>query len=440
MSTRELKRLHVIQQVTEKRLKQRKAAEYLKLSLRQIKRLVKRLREEGPRGIIHRLRGQVSNRKHPDLLKDKTLRLCRTRYRGFGPTLTQEKLVERDKIRVNRETLRQWLLESHLWEPRKKARKHRSWREPKECLGEMIQMDGSHHDWLEGRGPWLVLMGYIDDAANRVFARFYDYEGTFPAMDSFHRYTLRYGLPQAVYLDKHSTYQSQARPRLEEELEGKKPLSQFERALEELGVHVIHADSPQAKGRVERLFGVFQDRLVKEMRLAGIKTKEEANLFLARYLPRHNRRFQREPQSPINLHRPLPKDLDLRRILSIQKKRFLRNDNTIRHHKKLYLLESRWNGRRPRSVQTEERLNGRLYLLDEDRELRYRQIQERPLLRAPKKALFPTKPPRIIPPPDHPWRKFRLPGRVSFPKTVFFPQTKKGTFLNGTKGDISKLR
>ena len=431
MSTRELKRLHVIQQVTEKRFKQAKAAEYLELSLRQIKRLVKRFGEEGPRGIIHRLRGKSSNRKRPDRLKEKTLRLCQTRYRGFGPTLAQEKLVERDKIRVNRETLRQWLLESHLWEPRKKARKHRSWRERKECLGEMIQMDGSHHDWLEGRGPWLVLMGCIDDAANRVFARFYDYEGTFPALDSFQRYIHRYGLPQSVYLDKHSTYRSWAKPRLEEELEGqRKAQSQFERALEELGVRVIHADSPQAKGRVERLFGIFQDRLVKEMRLAGIRTKEAANTFLTRYLPCHNRRFQREPKSPLDLHRPLPKGLPLNHILSVQKKRFLRNDNTIRHHKKLYLLESRWNGRRPRSIQTEERLNGRLYLLDEGRELRYREVQERPLLLAPMKTHSPNKPSRMIPPPDHPWRKFRLPGSPRSGQSLVLSTNQEGDISN----------
>jgi len=432
MSTRELKRLHVIQQVTEKRFKQAKAAESLELSLRQIKRLVKRLREEGPRGIVHRLRGQPSNRKHPSALKDKTLRLCQTRYRGFGPTLAQEKLLERDKIRVNRETLRQWLLEAGLWEKTKKGLKHRSWRERKECFGEMIQMDGSHHDWLEGRGPEPVLMGLIDDATNHVFARFYDYEGTFPALDSFKRYTLRYGLPQSVYLDKHSTYQSQAKPRLEEELEGqRKAQSQFERALEELGVRVIHADSPQAKGRVERLFGIFQDRLIKEMRLENIRTKEEANRFLTRYLPRYNRRFQREPKSPANLHQPLPEDLKLKRIFSVQKRRLLRNDNTIRHNKKLYLIETPWNGRRPRRIQTEERLNGRLYLLDEDRELRYREIRERPLLPAPMKAPFPHKPPRIIPPSDHPWRKFRLPGSPSL--------SQDRLLTTNQKGDNSKL-
>jgi hypothetical protein len=242
----------------------------------------------------------------------------------------------------------------------------------------MIQMDGSHHDWLEGRGPKLVLMGYIDDATGNVFARFYDYEGTLPALDSFSRYLHRYGLPQSIYLDKHSTYRSQARTRLEERLERRPPLSQFERALEELGVQVIHADSPQAKGRVERLFGTFQDRLVKEMRLERIKTKEEANHFLTRYLPEYNRRFRREPANRANLHRPHPRQRDLKRILSIQKRRVLRNDNTIRHQKKLYLIEDSWNGKRPREILTEERLDGRLYLLDENRELRFREVQEAP--------------------------------------------------------------
>lgn len=431
MSTRELKRVYVVQQALEKRIKQEKAAELLELSTRQIKRLVRRLKKEGPCGIIHKLRGRKSNRKHPEKLRERVIQLYKKHYLGFGPTLAQEKLSERNQIRIGRETLRRWLLEGGDWEPRKKGHKHREWRERKASFGEMIQMDGSHHDWLEGRGPKFVLMGYIDDATGNVFARFYDYEGTFPAMESFQRYVTRYGLPQSVYLDKHSTYQSPAQPRWAKDGDGKKPQSQFERALETLGVRVIHADSPQAKGRVERLFGVFQDRLVKEMRLERIKTQEGANHFLIRYLSEYNRRFRKAPANAANLHRPLPKRRDLKHILSIQKRRTLRNDNTIHHEKKLYLIENSWKGKRPREILTEERLDGRLHLLDENRELRFREVKEAPRATPqPRPRRFYPKPPVLSL--DHPWRKFLLPGSPR--------PDKKGTLLTSTKGDISNGR
>ena len=208
MTAREAKRLYIVQQVLERTLRQRRAAELLSCSVRQIKRLAHRVRADGPRGIIHRLRGQPSNRRHPAALKQQVLHLWQTRYRGFGPTLTQEKLVERERIRIGRETLRRWLHGAGLWGGQRRARGHRQWRERKACWGEMVQVDGSHHDWLEGRGPQLVLMGYIDDATSRVYARFYDYEGTWPALDSFARYVTRYGLPQSLYADRHTTYRS----------------------------------------------------------------------------------------------------------------------------------------------------------------------------------------------------------------------------------------
>ena len=175
-------------------------------------------------------------------------------YLGFGPTLFQEKLWQRDGIKIDKETLRKWLIEEELWKKRRKGREHRHWRERKAYFGEMIQMDGSHHDCLEGRGPELVIMAYIDDATNTAFARFYDYEGTIPAMDSFKAYIEQYGIPQCLYLDRHSTYKSTGSLIIEEELEGKRePQSQFERAMDELGVDVIHANSPQAKGRMEAI-------------------------------------------------------------------------------------------------------------------------------------------------------------------------------------------
>ena len=402
MTKRDLRRLKVIEQVLEKGLKQKQAAEALELSTRQIKRIVGRVRKEGAKGIIHRLRGKRSNRKHSEELKQKVLKLFTEKYEGFGPTLAQEKLEERNRIKINRETLRQWMLHEGLWQSQRKSSKHRQWRERKDSFGQMIQIDGSHHDWLEARGPKLVLMGYIDDATGHVFGRFYDYEGTVPALDSFHHYARCYGLPHSVYMDRHSTYKGSSRKlTIEEELAGKEEsLSEFGRAMEELGVKLIHAQSPQAKGRIERLFKTFQDRLIKEMRLEGIKTLEEANLFLEKYLPIYNRRFDRKPKSEGNLHRKPPKNLG--EILSIQTKRFLREDNTIRHTNQFYQILSRWPGRRPKEVTVQERLNGMLYLVHEGRELKYHPIQAPPKRfsihkKKPSNARRPQAPPMTHP-------------------------------------------
>ncbi len=407
VTNKELRKLKVIEQVIEKRIKQRKAAKLLGLSVRQIIRLVKNVRREGAQGIIHKLRGKISNRRHEEKHKEKVLNLCRKKYEGFGPTLAQEKLEELDKLYVNRETLRQWMLVEGLWELQRKGRKHREWRERKACVGEMVQLDGSHHDWLEGRGPKLVLMGYIDDATSDVFAWFYDYEGTVPALDSFYRYTKRNGLPHSVYLDRLRAYKGGTDGTLsvDEELEGKRrSLSQFERALEELGVDVIHAQSPQAKGRIERLFRTFQDRLIKEMRLAGVRTKEEANRFLETYLPKYNLRFSVKAREQSNLHRPAPRDQELRFILSVQTKRGVRNDNTIRHETKLYQLKLK-TGKPLKEVMVQERIDGQLYVVHGKKDLAYRELKEPPKQKdviSVKKAAPKQQP--NIPVMSHPWK------------------------------------
>jgi transposase-like protein len=254
----ELKRLHVVQKVLERVIRQVEAAEILSLSSRQIRRIVKRIRIEGDKGIIHKSRGRPSNRRIAGKIRDKVIQLYRRQYAGFGPTLASEKLLERDGIGVNDETLQKWLIETGDWKKTRKRREHRQWRERKHHEGEMVQMDGSHHDWFEWRGPWCVLMGYIDDATGRVFGRFYGYEGTIPAMDSFKRYIKKHGLPLSVYLDKYKTYKSTAKPTLEDELNDREPLSDFERALRELGVEVRHANSPQAKGGLSDFSGRFK--------------------------------------------------------------------------------------------------------------------------------------------------------------------------------------
>jgi transposase-like protein len=400
----ELKRLHVIKKVFEKAIKQGEAGEILGLSSRQIRRIMKRVKAEGDQGVVHRSRGRSSNRRTPDKVKNKVIRLYRAQYRDFGPTLACEKLLERDRIGISDETLRRWLLEAGDWKKTRKARGHRQWRERKSHTGEMIQMDGSHHDWFEGRGSRCVLMGYIDDATGKVFARFYDYEGTLPAMESFKRYIKKSGLPMKVYLDKHTTYKSTAKPTIQDELDNVEPLSQFERALKELGVEVIHAHSPQAKGRIERLFRTLQDRLVKEMRLRGISTMEEANQFLEDYLPLYNKRFSVCPKEKGNFHRPLGKGLDLNKILCIKTERTLRNDFTVAHSKKLYQIEDRIKASK---LIVHDRIDGSMVITHQGRFLRFKEITERPL-REKRRPVGVRKRKSYIPPADHPWRKFKL--------------------------------
>lgn len=403
MSLRELKRLKVIEEVIERRITQKRAALMVGLSERQVRRLVGAVREEGGIGIVHKARGRPSNRKVSEKVKARVLKLYEKKYYGFGPTLASEKLMEMDGIKMSDETLRKWLMDSGLWKKKRKRSSHRQWRARKECFGEMIQIDGSHHDWLEGRGPGLVLMGYIDDATSNVFGRFYDYEGTLPAFASFKSYVRKYGLPQSVYLDKHTTYKSPRKLTVEEELEGlEKPQSQFERALDELGVEVIHAHSPQAKGRVERLFGTLQDRLIKEMRLVGIKTKEEANGFLKDYLPKYNKRFRVCAANQTDVHVRLPRYFNLDSYLCVKTKRTIRNDHTIACNGKLYQVEERV---KTRKVIVEERLNGSLHITSNGTSLKYRQITERPNKEASTKSLRPRK--TYIPPKDHPWRRWQ---------------------------------
>jgi len=400
----ELKRLHVIQKVLEGIIKQVEAAEILSLSGRQVRRIVKRIRSEGSRGVIHRSRGRSSNRRISHKIKERVIDLYRTQYKGFGPTLASEKLLERNGIRINDETLRMWLMGTGDWRKRRRHRRHRQWRERKHHEGEMVQMDGSHHDWFEGRGPWCVLMGYIDDAKGRVFGRFYDYEGTIPAMDSFKRYIQKYGLPLSVYLDRYKTYKSTAKPTLEDQLNDVEPLSDFERALRELGVEVVHANSPQAKGRIERLFGTLQDRLVKEMRLRGIRTLEEANDFLEEYLPIYNRRFSVSPKERENLHRPLGRGWDLDAILCIKTERTLRNDFTVAHNRKLYQVEDKVHTSK---VMVQDRMDGSMRITHKDRALRFREITARPTTeKRPLPAVRMRK--SSTPPTNHPWRGFKF--------------------------------
>jgi len=359
--------------------------------------------------LVHGNRGQSSNNAKPEKLRRQVLELIRERYPDFGPTLACEKLAERHRIVLSDETVRQWMRAEGLVNGRRRLRPHRQWRQPSACYGQMVQMDGSHHDWLEGRGPKLVLMGYIDDATGKAYGRFYDSEDLPAALESFKRYCQLYGIPQSVYLDKHTIYRSPKEPTVEEQLQGRDPQSQFERALSELRVNVIHANSPQAKGRIERLFKTLQDRLVKEMRLSGIKALGEANRFLKGFLVRFNRRFSRVARQPANLHRPAPAGKVLDQALCVKEPRVVTNDGTVRiNGQRLQLLPAGLRPLAKKGVTVTISPEGRMGVLYEGKELGYRVLPVQPRRQAepnPFQAArsFPQmarKPAR-----NHPWRK-----------------------------------
>jgi transposase len=405
MATQEdLKKLHVVRKAMEKTITQNEAADILDLSGRQIRRIAARIELEGDAGVIHKLRGKSSNRALPG--KNRVLRLFKAKYPDFGPTLASEKLLERDNIKVNDETLRLWLIKEGVPYKKRKKRPHRQWRQRRHYFGEMIQMDGSDHDWLEGRGPRLIFMGYIDDATGNPFGRFYKYEGTIPAMDSFKRYIERYGIPVSIYIDKHAAYKSKKKLSIEDELSNKDPLTQFTRALGELGVEVIYANSPQAKGRIERLFNTFQDRLLKELRLEKARTINDANKVAERFLPKYAKRFSVKALYSDDLHRPIPKGLDLDKILCTREEHPLRNDFTVVHDKKLYQVE---DDIRAKKVMVEEKIDGSLLIAYKDKPLKFKEITVRPKKEEPKKT-YEFKVRKVyIPPGTHPWKRYFKP-------------------------------
>ena len=421
MRQEELRRVSILNKVIDKLITQIEASKILSLSTRQIRRITKRVLKEGDRGVVHRSRARPSTRAFPERTREWVVKLCKTRYEGFNPTFASEKLFEIDKIKISRETLRGWFKQKAIPYTTRKKRPHRTWRERRHHFGQMEQVDGSHHDWFERRGPKCVLMGYIDDANNNVFARFHDYEGTFPFMDSFKRYTKKYALPQSVYVDRHPTYKSTAKPSIEDQLNNREPQSQVQRALDELGVEVSFAHSAQAKGRIERLFRTFQDRLVKEMRLKGIKSVKEANKFLQYYLPIYNRRFKVEALEKGNLHRPLPKEIDLDKILCIKTKRGLNNDSTVAHNKRLYLVLDKVYAKH---VFVEERINGRMLITYKGNSLRYKQITQRPKKKQrPKYIVAMVKKEPYRPPMEHPFKGPMF--RRRYPHINSYPQKEK---------------
>ena len=340
LSRRDRDRLKVLHEAERGHLTQRQAGAQLNLSARWVRKLVARLRKEGDGGILHRLWGRASKRRIPEAVRRKAVKLVEREYRDFGPTLAAEYLAERHRLRVSKERLRQWLIEAGVWKrKRRRVEEVHVWRARRACCGELVQWDSSDHDWLEGRGPKLSLVAMIDDASSRGLGRFVEHDTTQENLRLLGTYLERWGRPCEFYTDKDSmfTVNQPIRPAEDEAWEA--ALTQIGRALQELGIGWIPAHSPQAKGRIERFFGTAQDRLVKGMRKAGVRTLAAANAYLEqKYLPLWNRRFTVEPANATDAHRPLRGEHDLAAILSHVEERVVANDYTIRYDKKIYQI------------------------------------------------------------------------------------------------------
>lgn len=405
MSQKERTRLGVMKQLKAKQLSLVAAGELLELSYRQAKRIWRRYQERGDAGLVHLGRGRASNRRKDEKMRERVLARYQERYADFGPTLAAEHLA-REGLAVDHETLRRWLLAKGWWTIQRRRQKHRQWRERKGCFGELVQMDGSHHDWFEGRRGPAVLMVMIDDATNRTYVEFAEQETTRAAYDTFEGYVRRYQMPLKLYVDRDSIYRTDREPTVAEQLAGEVPLTQFGRAMKQLGVGIQLAYSPQAKGRVERRNGLLQDRLVKELRLAGISDLERANRFLEeKFLPELNRRFCVKPAKAADVHRPVPRDLNQR--LNWEEERVVQRDWTVvwqgrwfqigAGHESLCLVG--------KQITVRELRDGTVQLLRAGQKLKCRELLRRPVRVAEGKA-SPSGKGQTKPAAEHPWRLF----------------------------------
>jgi transposase len=418
MSMKERMRLEIFSRVKRGGISLGKAALLARVSRRQAKRIWRRYRLEGDAGLVHRLRGRPGNAGKVEV-RDEVLALCRVKYADFGSALAAEYLLKEGQ-EVSRQTLWRWRRQAGDLQPSRRASRHRARRERRGCVGELVQMDGSTHDWFEGRRGPCVLFVMIDDAMGRVFCRFYESEDTVSAFDLFGRYVKKQGLPMALYVDKDSIYRvNDPLAREQGHQRGRMPLTQFGRAMGQLGVELICANSPQAKGRVERANGTLQDRLVKALRVAGISTIQEANEFLQRqFLPEHNRHFMRDAAHPVDMHRKVPSELVLQEVLSVQENRTVGRDWCVAHERQVLQLDKRHERLSlvGREITVLKLASGQLRLMYRGKRLRWRQAAAGTLASkgTPPKAVLTSKPiitPKATvthkpwrPPPDHPWR------------------------------------
>ena len=345
MSKRELARVGVLARVKSKDLRVVDGAVLMRLSYRQTKRLWKRYQEEGAAGLKHRSAGRRSKRAYPEKFRGQVLRRVREKYGGavgerFGPTLAAEHLASEDHLPIDAETLRRWMLAEGLWSRERRRKRHRRRRERKEHFGEMVQMDGSFHPWLEQRGREGCLMDLVDDATNTTRVRLGEEETIWAAADALRGWVEHYGVPLALYVDWKNLYKRCATSK--ERLRGEEPITQFGRMCAKLGIELIAASSPQAKGRVERVHGTHQDRLVKKLRRKKIATQAQANEYLeSEYLPEHNRRFARAAAQPQDYHRRAPGAAELDQVFRLESERTISDDWVVRYDNRYFQLQPR---------------------------------------------------------------------------------------------------
>ena len=423
MSVRELKRVEVLARVKTGTLTLRSASMVMAVSYRQAKRLWRRFRRQGAVGLRHRHAGRRSNRRKPPAFRRKVLRLVQREFGGdatherFGPTLAAEHLFEEYQLAVDAETLRRWMLAAGLWSRARKGAPHRQRRERKAHFGELVQLDGSFEAWLEDRGPTACLMDMVDDATSRVSLRFESQETIWGAVRSLRRWVEHYGIPQALYTDWKNVY---VRKPTEAELAaGVVPLTQFGRMCATLGIRIIAASSPQAKGRVERGNGTHQDRLPKKLRRKGLMSYEAANTYLdAEYIDDHNRRFARSPASAEDFHTPVPDGVKLDDVFRLEETRTLSDDWVVRYDSRYFQVvrQSRYPPADAKMTVCEYE-DGHLALVYRGQAMRFREIPApRPIVATPKPAgVHPPAPQRRPAPANHPWRQRydRLHDRVS---------------------------
>lgn len=330
LTMKDQQRIEVVQALMDARLTVAQAAQVLGRSERQVWRLLARARDEGLAGLLHGNRGRAPAHRSDDRLWQRVLKLAAEKYQGVNDRHLQELLSREHGLSVCREGLRKRLRAAGIKPKRsRRQRKYRARRERRAAAGMLLQIDASPHDWLEGRGPLLTLVGAIDDATNRAWVRFAESETTWAYLLLMREVALSAGLPLALYSDRHDIFHARREPTLVEQLHNSRPLTQFGRAMEELGIHLSKAYSPQAKGRIERLWGVLQDRLVVELRLAGVSTLAGANALLERYLPGHNRRFTVPPREQVAVWRQSPEARRLDRILCLKEPRVVGRDHVV---------------------------------------------------------------------------------------------------------------
>ncbi len=415
MSQRELTRLEVVQGVKRKTLKQREAAELLTLSVRQVKRLCKAYQAAGPPGLVSKRRGRPANNRLPEKTTKQARQLLRTRYPDFGPTLAHEKLSI-EGVSLSVEAVRQLMIAEGLWQPRRaRCPVIHQLRERRARIGELVQIDGSPHDWFEGRAPKCTLLVFVDDATSQLMhLQFVEAETTFNYFAAVRSYITTFGKPLAFYSDKFSVF----RVNIPNALSGT-GLTQFGRALKELEIELICAHSPQAKGRVERANQTLQDRLTKELRLRGISSMAAANAYLPEFIQHYNARFGVAPRCAESAHRPLQRGEDLDRVLSLCERRTLSKNLTLSYNNVIYQIKTKRAAYTMRSahVEVRETSTGGITIEYKGRPLEhtvYRKQEQHQAKVVPSKLLQPAAPrgaaqlqPKRGPVPmSHPWRRF----------------------------------